>query len=145
MLSGLYVNFLMNFKKVNNSLSPETSDTINRTRAKIIPISFWCPQTVKKNKNCQPGSLKKFQFVHCYITVHVLIVLLKNNDLITVCEQHSWHSFSKRIGLEFQSTENIISIWINLTVHSNCYKVYALFKTCTLQTLTLNLNFSIVE
>lgn len=67
----------MNFKKVNNSLSPETSDTINGTRAKIIPISFWCPQTVKKYKNCQPGSLKKFQFVHCYITVHVLIVLLK--------------------------------------------------------------------
>lgn len=79
-------------------------------------------------KNCQPGSLKKFQFVHCYVTVYVSIVLLKTMTSLQCANNILDILFSTRTGLEFQSTENIISIWINLTVHSICYKVYALLK-----------------
>lgn len=79
-------------------------------------------------KNCQPGSLKKFQFVHCYITVYVLIVLLKTMTSLQCANNILDILFSTWTCLEFKSTENIISNWINLTVHSICYKVYALLK-----------------
>lgn len=86
----IYICFLL-YLKVNNSLSPETSDTRNNTRAKVISISFWCPQTVKKK--LPTGKFKEVSVCSLLRNGLRFNCSVKNNDLFTVCEQHSWHSF----------------------------------------------------